>query len=37
MTLSVAVQHRIAGFALDVAFQAPRGVTVRSTRQARPK
>ncbi len=28
MSLSVALQHRFAGFALDVAFEAPAGVTV---------
>lgn len=27
MTLSVALQHRLAGFALDAAFEAPEGVT----------
>lgn len=28
MTLSVRLQHRLGGFALDVAFAAPRGITV---------
>lgn len=28
MTLSVAIRHAVAGFALDVAFEAPPGVTV---------
>ena len=28
MTLSVSLHHRLGGFALDVAFEAPAGITV---------
>ncbi len=37
MTLSVALRHRFAGFALDVAFEAPAGITVLAGRSGTGK